>query len=231
MSLSSTAWLTLVAQLAKEVASGVIEEFGTKGMEAAIGRLFSGSTIPQAAIRGGMIEGGQELVQNLVARASAGEDLASADAYKEYLASGVTGAFLGGGIGAVDVGIRRLQSSDPESLFGGIQTEEQRKKNVKASDQRRKDNTTVINDAFNAEAEECEAFTVCEADEELDSENNLCIDLVPSQEVCAVQEKYYNSITDLCEDWLVCPLDQQLDRESNTCTLLDPSVEVCTIRN
>jgi len=139
---------------AQEVASGVVEEFRTKGMEAAIGRLFSGSTIPQAAIRGGMIEGGQELVQNMVARASAGEDLASADAYKEYLASGVTGAFLGGGIGAVDVGIRRLQSSDPESLFGGKQTEEQRKKNVKASDQRRKDNTTVINDAFNAEAED-----------------------------------------------------------------------------
>ena len=45
-------------------------------------------------------------------------------------ASGVTGTFLGGGIGAVDVGIRRLQSSDPESLFGGKQTEEQRKKNA-----------------------------------------------------------------------------------------------------
>lgn len=139
---------------AQEVASGVVEDFQTKGMQAAIGRLFSGSTIPQAAIRGGMIEGGQELVQNLVARASAGEDLASADAYKEYLASGVTGAFLGGGIGAVDVGIRRLQSSDPESLFGGKQLEEQRKKNVKASDQRREDNTTVINDAFNATAED-----------------------------------------------------------------------------
>jgi hypothetical protein len=138
---------------AQEVASGVVEEFRTKGMEAAIGRLFSGSTIPQAAIRGGMIEGGQELVQNMVARASAGEDLASADAYKEYLASGVTGAFLGGGIGAVDVGIRRLQSSDPESLFGGKQTEEQRKKNVEASKQRIKDNTTVIDDAFNANAE------------------------------------------------------------------------------
>jgi hypothetical protein len=138
---------------AQEVASGVVEEFRTKGMEAAIGRLFSGSTIPQAAIRGGMIEGGQELVQNMVARASAGEDLASADAYKEYLASGVTGAFLGGGIGAVDVGIRRLQSSDPESLFGGKQLEEQRKKNVEASKQRIKDNTTVIDDAFNANAE------------------------------------------------------------------------------
>ena len=84
---------------------------------------------------------------------------------------------------------------------------------------------------FNAEAEQCEAFTVCEADEELDSENNLCIDLAPSQEDCTALEKYYNSITDLCEDWLVCPLDQQLDRESNTCTLKDPSVEVCTIRN
>ena len=139
---------------AQEVASGVVEDFQTKGMQAAIGRLFSGSTIPQAAIRGGMIEGGQELVQNLVARASAGEDLASADAYKEYLASGVTGAFLGGGIGAVDVGVRRLQSSDPESLFGGKQLEEQRKKNVKASDQRRKDNTVVIDDAFNATAED-----------------------------------------------------------------------------
>ncbi len=139
---------------AQEVASGVVEDFQTKGMQAAIGRLFSGSTIPQAALRGGMIEGGQELVQNLVARASAGEDLASADAYKEYLASGVTGAFLGGGIGAVDVGVRRLQSSDPESLFGGKQLEEQRKKNVKASDQRREDNTTVINDAFNANAED-----------------------------------------------------------------------------
>ena len=139
---------------AQEVASGVVEEFRTKGMEAAIGRLFSGSTIPQAAIRGGMIEGGQELVQNMVARASAGEDLASADAYKEYLASGVTGTFLGGGIGAVDVGIRRLQSSDPESLFGGKQTEEQRKKNVEASKQRIKTNTTVVNDAFNAKAED-----------------------------------------------------------------------------
>ena len=128
---------------AEEVAAGIVREYQSKGMGASLQRLFGGTSVPMAALRGGAIEGGQEIVQNLVARYSAGEELTSDDAYKEYLASGVIGTFLGTALGATDAGVRKLRvrSKANENL-----REKQRQRNIKLSERRRANNQSEIDD-------------------------------------------------------------------------------------
>ena len=134
---------------AEEVAAGLVREYQSKGMGASLQRLFGGTSVPMAALRGGAIEGGQEIVQNLVARYSAGEELTSDDAYKEYLASGVIGTFLGTALGGTDAGVRKLRvrSKTNENL-----REQQRQKNIKLSERRRTNNQSEIDQSYESDA-------------------------------------------------------------------------------
>ena len=92
----------------QKVGEEIVETARSQGMMPALGRLLDSDSFTLGTLRGATIEGGQEVIQNMISRFGAGAELSGPEATREYIASGVGGALLGGPVGALDIAAKKI---------------------------------------------------------------------------------------------------------------------------
>ncbi len=92
----------------QKVGEEIVETAQSRGMLPALGRLLDSDSFTLGTLRGATIEGGQEVIQNMISRFGAGAELSGPEATREYIASGVGGALLGGPVGALDIAAKKI---------------------------------------------------------------------------------------------------------------------------
>ena len=114
----------------QKVGEEIVETARSQGMMPALGRLLDSDSFTLGTLRGATIEGGQEVIQNMISRFGAGAELSGPEATREYIASGVGGALLGGPVGALDIAAKKITRVAAEQQGQAEKERELRKERV-----------------------------------------------------------------------------------------------------
>ena len=123
----------------QKVGQEIAETAQSQGMMPALGRLLDSESFTLGTLRGATIEGGQEVIQNVISRFGAGAELSGPEATREYIASGVGGALLGGPIGALDIGAKKITRVAAEQQGQAEKERELRKERVERNEKAQTD--------------------------------------------------------------------------------------------